>query len=243
MFRLLTVCIALIIAIFSQEIPATPSTQIWIPSTDIQAYKKLHIGWDAYVGTAGGGTEGVTSNGGLTIGVLPFSKLNMEVGIDYRDGNGNHKDPIYFNAKLGLPEDAFFKYMPAIAIGGYDFGTRKDYTTYNIVYGLISRNIWKLGKFSVGGFKGGVGIDDPKLLFGKNDAGVMVSWDRVMSEISDKLWLCVDFQSGKSSYGALNIGAAWNFAPNVGMILGYDIYNNNKAFKPTVTYQIDINVF
>ena len=28
---------------------ATPSTQIWIPSTDIQPYKKLHFGFDQYI--------------------------------------------------------------------------------------------------------------------------------------------------------------------------------------------------
>lgn len=243
MRKLFTACIALLMVSFSLEISATPSTQIWIPSTDVQSYKKLNVGWDAYIGTASGGTEGVMSNAGLTVGVLPFSKVAMEVGVDYRDGYGNHRDPIYFNAKIGLPEGSFFKYMPAVAIGGYDFGTREDFTTYNIIYGLVSRSIWKLGRFSVGGFKGGVGIDNPEFLFGKSDAGVMLSWDRVMSEISDKLWLCIDFQSGKSSYGALNIGASWKFAPNVGMVLGYDIYNDRKELKPTVTYQIDINVF
>ncbi len=243
MSKLFSACITLIIVAFSLETLATPSTQIWIPSTEVQPYKKLHLGFDSYIATASGGTEGVMSNGGLTIGVLPFSKISMEVGADYRDGNGNHKNPLYFNAKIGLPEDAFFKYMPAVAIGGYDFGTKKDFTTYNILYGLVSRSIWKLGRFSIGGYKGGVGVDNPELLFGKSDAGVMFSWDRVMSEVSDKLWLCVDFQSGKSSYGALNLGAAWKFAPNVGMLLGYDIYNDNREFKPTVTYQIDINVF
>ncbi|HEY7585888.1 MAG TPA: hypothetical protein VH866_05205, partial [Candidatus Deferrimicrobiaceae bacterium] len=28
---------------------ATPSTQIWIPSTDIQPYKTLHFGFDTYI--------------------------------------------------------------------------------------------------------------------------------------------------------------------------------------------------
>ncbi|HEX3020073.1 MAG TPA: hypothetical protein VHP36_07210 [Chitinispirillaceae bacterium] len=243
MNKLFIACTALVFFIVTLEICATPSTQVWIPSTDIQPYKKLHIGWDAYIGTASGGTAGVISNGGLTIGVLPFSKVGLEVGVDYRDGSGNHRNPLYFNAKLGIPEGVFFKNMPAVAIGSYDFGTKKDITTYNIFYGLISKNIWKLGRFSLGGFKGGVGLNNPDILFGNSDAGVLVSWDRVISEISDKLWLGIDFQSGKSSYGALNFGAGWNFAPNVGMILGYDIFNDHKNFKPTVTYQIDVNVF
>ncbi|NLE00344.1 MAG: hypothetical protein GX640_10760 [Fibrobacter sp.] len=243
MNKLLSACTALLVSFICFEASATPSTQIWIPSTDIQPFKKLHIGWDAYIGTASGGTEGVLSNGGLTIGVLPFSKVAMEVGVDFRDGNGNHKNPFYFNAKVGVPENTFSKYQPSVAIGAYDFGTKKDFSTYNIVYGLVSKNIWKLGRFSFGGYKGGVGVENAEVLFNNSTAGFLVSWDRVINELSDKLWVCIDFQSGKSSYGALNFGAGWNFASNASMILGYNIYNDHDMYKPTVTYQIDINLF
>jgi hypothetical protein len=74
------------------------------------------------------------------------------------------------------------------------------------------------------------------------DAGVLVSWDRVISELTDKLWLAADFQSGKNSYGALSFGAGWNFVPSVGVILGYNIYNDSNL-DPTFTVQVDINVF
>ena len=30
---------------------ATPSTQIWIPSTDIQPYKTVHLNFDTYIRT------------------------------------------------------------------------------------------------------------------------------------------------------------------------------------------------
>lgn len=243
MNKLLTAFTACV-TVWYMNAAATPSSEAWIPSPDIQAFKKLHIGWDAYVGTNSGG---LLSNGGLTIGVLPFSKLGLEIGIDYRDASGIHKDPVYFNAKLGIPEGSLFKHSPAIAVGGYDFGTRKDITTYNLVYGLLGETIWKLGRLSVGGFKGAVGSDDA--LFGvigtndKDDKGVMLSWDRTISEISDKLWLCVDYQSGKSAYGAFSFGGSWNFAPNVGLFLGYNIYNDNENIKPTFTVQVDINAF
>jgi len=110
---------------------ATPSTQIWIPSTDIQPYKKLHFGFDQYIkdrgdsAAAGGGRELNVINNGLTIGVLPFEKIQMEVGIDQRAYGADVPDkaPLYFNAKIGTPEDSLFKGSPAIAIGGYDFGT------------------------------------------------------------------------------------------------------------------------
>jgi hypothetical protein len=221
---------------------ATPSTQIWIPSTDIQAFMNPHIGWDIYLGPY---DNGVVSNGGITIGVLPFSKVGMEIGVDYRDINGVHQSPVYFNAKIGTPEDSLFKFMPAIAIGGYDFGT-SALTNDNLVYGLIAKNIWKLGRFSIGGYKGAVLGN--RTLFAVastgsiDDYGLLVSWDRTISELSDKLWLAVDYQSGYSGYGAGSFGLSWSFAPNMSAILAYDIYNDGAALKPTVTIQFDINL-
>ncbi len=229
---------------------ATPSTYLWIPSLDIQPFLNPHFGWDSYINTEG---PGLTVNGGLTMGVLPFKKVQMEVGIDYRDFSGNHAYPFLFNAKIGTPEDAFSKYQPCVVAGIYDLGFVKDVNSFNIAYGLVGKTIGKLGRFAIGGYKGGVGAD-PKALFFVNsdtnmaarkieDAGVMAAWDRMMPEISNKLWLCVDFQSGKSGYGSVNFGFAWNFTPTVGVIYGYDIYMDNDALKPTVTMQVDINLF
>jgi hypothetical protein len=232
---------------------ATPSTYIWIPALDIQPFLNPHFGWDSYVTTYQGTLPGVTLNGGLTMGVLPFKKVQMEVGVDFRDNNGLHTYPFLFNAKIGTPEDAFFPYQPGVVAGMYDVGFVKDLNSYNIAYGLIGKTIWKLGRFSIGGYKGGVGAD-PKALFYVNsdtntvnrkvsDAGIMAAWDRMMPEISDKLWLCVDYQSGYSGYGALNFGFAWYFTPNVSVIYGYDIYMDGEALKPTATVQVDINLF
>jgi hypothetical protein len=220
---------------------STPSTQIWIPSTDIQAYLKPHLGWDVYANTFG---DGMISNGGVTVGVLPLKLLGLEVGIDYRDGSGVHGNPILFNAKIAIPENTFSKFMPAIAVGGFDFGIKKNVSNYNLAYGIASKNIWKIGRLSAGVYKG-FGPDELWMSSEEEvqDKGVMVSWDRVISELSDKLWLGVDFQSGQNSYGALSFGAGWNFVPNVGIILGYNIYNDSDLIDPTFTMQVDINVF
>ncbi|OHE17415.1 MAG: hypothetical protein A2X96_02000 [Syntrophobacterales bacterium GWC2_56_13] len=220
---------------------ATPSTQIWIPSTDIQPYKKVHFGADTYIKTASqdGVTELTVTNLGLTVGVLPWEKFQMEIGLDYRDIGGNHTYPMLFNAKIGTPEDALFKYSPALAVGVYDFGTKKDFSDYNIVYGLIAKTIGNLGRLSAGYYTG-----NDKLLLdingNKDNHGVLLSWDRTISEISDKLWLAVDYQGGKNGYGALSAAFAWKFAPNVGVIFGYDIYNES-FYKPTATIQVDID--
>jgi hypothetical protein len=219
---------------------ATPSTQIWIPSTDIQAYKTLHLGIDNYIRTTSNGGGANTYDAGITAGVLPFDKIQMEVGVDYMESGVNSpadKHPIYFNAKLGTPEDSLFKFSPALAVGIYNAGTQAGVTGQNVVYGLAARTLPVIGRISAGGFHG----SETVLGSGMNN-GVLLSWDRTMAEISDKLWMAVDYQSGNSALGALSFGASWNFSKNVSVILGYDIYNNvNTGGKNTVTTQLDIN--
>jgi hypothetical protein len=236
-----------VVALGTSALFATPSTQIWIPSTDIQGCGVFHLGWDSYIKTEYndglGAYEGTVTNGGITVGVLPLKKIGLEIGIDYRDINANHQYPMYYNAKLGTPEDAFFKYMPALAVGIFDLGVKKDLTDYNVIYGLLAKTIWKLGRISAGGYSG-----NNKLLVdwskeGKKDnSGFLVSWDRYIPEITDKLWLAVDYMSAKNGYGALSFGASYAVSPDAGFIIGYDIYNDDKTFKPTVTVQIDMNI-
>jgi hypothetical protein len=224
---------------------ATPSTQIWIPSTDIQPYNKWHFGFDEYIKaekTDAGSRETSVINNGITVGVLPFEKIQAEIGIDQRSVSLQPYDsnPLYLNAKVGTPEGALFTGSPAIAVGGYDFGTKKDLTDFNIIYGVVAKTFGAAGRFSVGYYAG-----NDKLLLdktGEKDAtGVLASWDRTISEISDKLWVAVDYQGAENGYGATSVAFAWKFAPNVGVIVGYDVFTND-TLKPTATFQVDIDL-
>jgi len=224
---------------------ATPSTQIWIPSTDIQPYNKWHFGFDEYIkteNTDAGTRETSVINNGITVGVLPYEKIQAEIGIDQRSVSLQPYDsnPLYLNAKVGTPEGSLFAGSPAIAVGGYDFGTKKDLTDFNIIYGVVAKTFGAAGRFSVGYYAG-----NDKLLLnktGEKDAtGLLASWDRTISEISDKLWVAVDYQGAENGYGATSLGLAWKFAPNVGVIVGYDIFTND-TLKPTATFQIDIDL-
>ena len=239
---------------FANELTfSTPSTQIWIPSTDFQKWKTMHLGLDNYIRTSnissGVRGAGVFFDAGFTTGLLPFEKFQGEIGVDYLYmGDSNYDNyPVYFNAKIGLPEDALFKGSPAIALGAYNFGLKKNLTNYNIIYGEIAKTIPILGRISVGYYTG-----NDKVLVDENlkkaNSGVLLSWDRTMTEISDKLWLAVDYQGGKNYLGALSFGASWAFSKNVSVIFGYDIYNNKNAYyntnnqnANTFTAQVDIN--
>lgn len=242
----------LLLALVSNIASGTGSTQIWIPSTDFQKFKTLHLGIDNYIriknqddATRGAGVYDI----GLTAGILPWDKFQAELGIDYLSmGDGIYdKSPIYFNFKFGTPEGGLFKGAPAIAFGGQNFGTQSNLTNYNVVYGLLAKTIPVLGRVSAGYYVGNSKILlDEKLA--KANSGILLSLDRPMTEISDKLWFAVDYQGGKNYLGALNVGFSWAFSSKVSVIFAYDIYNNhNVAYNSkdlnvnSFTTQIDIN--
>jgi hypothetical protein len=241
---------------------ATPSTQIWIPSTDIQAYKTLHLGIDNYFRASGVPKATAASRDanvmdiGLTAGVLPFEKVQMEVGVDYLAvaGEPNDNHPFSFNAKLGTPEESLFKFSPALAVGIYNAGPTQDagiapgvVSGQNIVYALAAKTLPEIGKIpslgriSAGYYRGGKRALINTSGNADND-GLLLSWDRTMSEISDKLWLAVDYQSGHNVDSATNVGFSWAFSKNVSVIFAYDIYKEKTlAGNNTFTTQLDIN--
>ena len=236
---------------------ATPSTHVWAPSTDVQAYGVAHVTSDIYVPVkkidldvpADGIPDrpGTITNLGLTVGVLPYEKVGLEVGFDHIEG----QYPLYLNAKLGIPENAYGEFFPALAIGGYSIGTKtggdatvtpsKPGNDYNIYYAKAAKTIGSFGRISAGYFTG-----NDKLLLDENgkasEDGVLLCWERTISEISDNLWVAVDYMGSDSNVGALSYGFAWKFAPNTSVIFGYVDQNNDKvAPGDTVTVQVDID--
>jgi hypothetical protein len=251
---------------------ATPSTQIWIPSTDIQAFKTVHLGVDNYFRAStnknvGIGRDANVMDIGLTAGVLPFDKLQMEVGFDYlaigQNPNDNH--PLSANFKIATPEDSLFKFSPAIAFGMYNIGSTESVlgnapfvvSGMNLIYGLVAKTlpamgpVPSLGRISAGYYGGAKrSLVDKRTYDDQVDAynhsqneGVLLSWDRTMAEISDKLWVAVDYMGGNNVMGAVSFGVSWAFSKNVSLIFGYDIYKEKSlAGANTFTTQLDINI-
>jgi hypothetical protein len=227
---------------------ATSTTHIWAPSTDVQAFKLWHITSDVYIASK---TDGIgnrlpsITNIGLTVGVLPFKKVNMEIGFDYKSGLGIADNyPLYGNFKIGIPENAFGNISPAVAVGGFDIGTKKDITNYDVFYGKIAKtfstNKFSFGRLSLGYYQG-----NKKLLLDakgeKYNSGLLLAWERTINEVSDKLWVCAEYMGAKNVYGSFNLGMSWKFAPNVAVLGGYQFYNNSKIVD-TATLQVDIDI-
>jgi hypothetical protein len=74
----------------------------------------------------------------------------------------------------------------------------------------------------------------------RDNAGVFAAWERTMTEISDRLWICAEYMDTKSAYGCWNYGFSWKCSDKTSFILGYDVYNN-KDLANTMTMQIDID--
>ena len=205
---------------------ATPSTQIWNPSPDVQAAGAWHFGIDDYftVEDRASGGYSFPTDIGSTYGLLP----GVEIGVDTFLPQGSFGSPLVFNAKYGIPEG---ESMPAFAAGAFGFGLYKGVTDQNVIYGLAAKSFPSIGRISAGYFTGNA------LTIGTDNKGYILTWDK---SLTDKLWASIDYSSGNSVLGAVFIGFSWLFAPNTSIIFGYGTYNNGA--KPTVTTQLDINL-
>ena len=149
---------------------ATPSTTYWTPATsDVQPFNVWHIGVDNYFRLsrsqeeqANGQFDSFPTDVGLTVGVLPFEKLNLEVGIDglfpgtrINPALRSIGNSLLFNAKLGTPEGAFFgDWFPAINVGIFNAGTQAQVTNMDIVDFLVGKSLGPLGRIHAGGYYG-----------------------------------------------------------------------------------------
>jgi hypothetical protein len=223
--------VILILVLASTGAFATPSTQIWNPSTDIQALGSVHLGIDNYftiVWPQDGGYSYPTDIG-LTYGVLP----GLEIGIDsFSPSSAQYQ----FNAKYGVSENGS---IPAFAIGAMNWGFNVDAdkrsADWNIVYAVAAKT-FDIGRISTGYYTG----NDHVLLNKEGDkanTGFMLTWDKM---ITDKLWACVDHATGYSAYGSTFYGLSYAFSSNISVIFAYGTFNNGVS--PVFTTQLDINL-
>ena len=229
---------------------ATPSTTYWTPMTlDIQPYGVLHLGVDNYFTVfrkADNGGASFPTDFGLTMGVLPFEKLQMEVGVDLLESSNY---PLYFNTKIGTPEDALFKGSPTLQLGIFNLGTKNNVTNQNIVFGVIGKTIPGIGRISAGPY-----IGNKKVLIDKNgdkeNTGIMVAFDRGFMPVKDKngneynkLVFAADYASGKNAIGGGGVGLYYFFTKDISLLTG-PVWFNEEAIngKWKWTIQLDINL-
>lgn len=236
---------------------STPSTTYWTPMTlDIQSYAVPHLGVDNYFT----GDKAFPTDFGLTMGVLPGDKLQMEVGIDvfaptYKpDFAIEHQHPFSFNAKIGVLEDTLCKNAPALQIGIFNAGFRSsvqntDFTNAEIVYGVIGKSILNLGRFSVGPYFG-LPAAMRSSTGDLQNVGFMAAWDYGFHKVKDaagneysKFVVCADFASGNNLLGGGGPGLYYYFTKDIDILTGPVFFNDpaiNGHWKWTV--QLDWNI-
>jgi hypothetical protein len=171
--------VLLLSLLLTGTIYATPSTTLWTPATsDIQPFNVWHIGVDNYFRLSQTSTDtnnlprtntntparldGFPTDVGLTVGVLPFEKFQMEVGIDglfpatrVSPVLRSIGQSILFNTKVGTPEGAFFgEWFPAINVGIFDVGTKGQITNMNIADLIVGKTLGPFGRIHGGGYYG-----------------------------------------------------------------------------------------
>ncbi|HXE97041.1 MAG TPA: hypothetical protein VN642_11580 [Dongiaceae bacterium] len=242
---------AAIVAMACGSAMATPSTTYWTPMTlDIQSYKVTHLGIDNYFTVdkkASSGQQGAfPTDLGLTVGVLPFEKIQMEVGID---ANYPSDNPYMFNAKIGAPEDVLFKYSPALQVGVFGLGTKNKVTNQNVLYGVIGKTIPSVGRLSVGPYVGNKDVL-VNASGAKENTGFMVAFDRGFVPAKDaagneynKVVFAADYASGKNVIGAGGAGVYYFFTKDISLLTG-PVWFNEKAINGAWkwTTQLDINL-
>jgi hypothetical protein len=229
---------------------ATPSSTHWTPATtDVQGFRMLHVGVDNYFTVFRSGADGAgafPTDAGLTVGVLPYSKVQMEVGIDTMEPSDH---PLFFNAKIGTPENALFRGAPAASLGVFNIGTEAGSTDMNVVHLVLGRTIPGLCRLFVGGYVG----NDRVLRDARGEpegSGVMVGLDRGFAPVRragggsyNRLVLAADFASGENALGGGGIGLYYYFDPSVSLLTG-PVWFNEPAISGEWkwTLQLDANV-
>jgi hypothetical protein len=197
---------------------ATPSTLVSIPSTDIQAAKSWHFGSDVYL--AKDGSSSLVDEG-LTYG----ASKSVEVGIDLFSPAAS---PAAVNAKVLLTKPG--AKLP-VAAGVYNVG--KAGSAFDQRIGYVVGSKW----FNKGTERVTAGAYSAKQsAVGDDNSGVLVGAEY----LDGKWWYGADYLSGDNALGSVNVGAAYSFAPNTSVIVGYDKFTAD-GLVDTYNVQVDVN--
>jgi hypothetical protein len=228
---------------------ATPSTTFWTPATTyVQPYLVPHLTYDTYFGETGA----YPIDAGLTIGFLPFEKLQGELGFDL-NYPGYTKSGFLLAAKLGVPEGSFGEWSPGVSAGIYGVGFETDATKvrsdYNILHAEVGKSFGKLGTLTVGGYLGNdeILLDETgaKAASGFMAAWLSPDWNVGLPGLA-KLNFFADVQTGKSFLGAWGAGVGLYFTPAIDVLMGPVFFLNDKVQPGTSkmlwTLQLDVDI-
>ena len=231
---------------------ATPTTTFWSPATaSCQARSVPHITYDTYFGKGpAAGSPGAPNypiDTGLTVGVLPFDKIQAEVGFDLLLPT---QDPFYLNFKACTPESSLFPGSPGLSVGMYNMGTKGGVTDYNVLHVMAQKALPKGGYVAAGVYHG---FSDALFVNSDGDTvktGALIGYLSPDLQIGlkglKKINVAADVQTGKNVLGAWGFGVNVYFADNVSLLLG-PVFFLDKNLQPggkraLFSAQLDIDI-
>lgn len=202
---------------------ATPSTVFWAPSTPaLQPFGVLHVTYDTYFRN----DAAYPIDTGLTMGVLPGNRFQLELGFDVNYPTFSAGEPlsapILLNGKVGAPEDAYFKGSPGWSAGVFGVGFEEDVTDYNVLHAMVGKTFSRIGSLSAGGYYG-LNKDLLRSSSGEEErAGLMAGWlsPSIDVPLIEKLQFAWDLQTGKNAFGATGGGAYFYLTPAIDLLMG-----------------------
>jgi hypothetical protein len=229
---------------------ATPSTTFWTPcTTDVQPYGVWHITYDSYftIGRKGDKAGDFPTDVGLTVGVLPYEKLNLEIGYDLLEPS---EDPLFFNAKFGTPEGSLFEDSPAFNLGIFNVGTKKGSTDFDIWHFLAGKTLpSNLGRLFGGFYLGSTNTLKATSTNGDGDnKGFMIAYDKGFCPVKDdkgefnRFVFVADYAGGENAIGGGGVGLYVFFVRDISLLMG-PVWFNDKDLNGDMkwTIQLDIN--
>lgn len=228
---------------------ATPSTTFWAPSTpNVQPFGVLHVTYDTYFQSK----AAHPIDTGLTLGVLPWKQLQLEVGFDvfYPTFSGTEvvDVPLVLNAKFGAPEDVYFRGQPAWSLGIFGVGFEENVTDQNVLHAMVGKTFPYVGSLQVGAY-----YALNKNLFRSSDGddqrmGLMAGWFSPDIDVPriDKIVFAWDIQTGRNKLGATGGGAYVYLTPSIDLATG-PVFFFERELQPVGSswmwsVQLDVNL-
>ncbi|HKW13648.1 MAG TPA: hypothetical protein VJS69_04095 [Candidatus Krumholzibacteria bacterium] len=222
------------LALLARLAHATPSSTFWAPATPyVQPYGVLHVTYDTYFGRQGS----YPIDTGLTMGIIPGQKLQAEAGFDFLyatlAGDGGLSMPLVLNAKVGAPEDVYFRGQPAWSFGIYGVGFKENVNDANVLHFMLGKTLAHIGYPSVGVY---YGLNEHLFRSPEGDnqrAGIMAGWTSPTIDVAhlDKIAFCWDIQTGHSAAGATGAAVYAYFTPSISLETG-PVFFFEKELQP-----------
>jgi hypothetical protein len=129
--------------------------------------------------------------------------------------------PIVLNAKVGAPEDVYFKGQPAWSFGIFGAGFEQDVNDQNVLHAMLGKTL-PIGFLSVGGY---YALNENLFRSSEGDeqqSGLMAGWTSrsIDTPFIDKVLFAWDVQTGKNVLGATGGGAYFYFTPAIDLLTG-----------------------